>query len=174
MPNPQAGGPPLVGCPRLLIQYIRSYPPYLEAVSSIRNLRTRHAAVTRDPPNMAGFELVNGFIDTHTHDSELQAITAPPLISTIYKSPQHPLWLFQPAVSSSAVPWQRVLIVEIPQLHALRSPLYRLPYRTDLIAQIVFKITLRHGPSTNASFSTIPQLLRVYSLLWERVYRAVA
>ena len=26
--NPQAGGPPLVGCPRLLIQYIRSYPPY--------------------------------------------------------------------------------------------------------------------------------------------------
>ncbi|KAJ4452211.1 hypothetical protein ANN_03729 [Periplaneta americana] len=44
-PNPQAGGPPLIGCPRLLIQYIRSYPPYLEAVSSIRNLRTRHAVV---------------------------------------------------------------------------------------------------------------------------------
>jgi hypothetical protein len=53
-PNPQAGGPPLVGCPRLLNQYIRSYPPYLEAVSSIRNLRTRHAMVTRDPPNMEG------------------------------------------------------------------------------------------------------------------------
>jgi hypothetical protein len=30
--NPQAGGPPLVGCPRLLIQYIHSYPPYLQAV----------------------------------------------------------------------------------------------------------------------------------------------
>jgi hypothetical protein len=30
----------------LLIQHIRSYPPYLEAVSSIRNLRTRHAVVT--------------------------------------------------------------------------------------------------------------------------------
>ena len=27
-PNPQAGGPPLVGRPRLLIQFIRSYPPY--------------------------------------------------------------------------------------------------------------------------------------------------
>ena len=27
-PNPQAGGPPHVGCPRLLIQFIRSYPPY--------------------------------------------------------------------------------------------------------------------------------------------------
>jgi len=23
-----AGGPPLVDCPRLLIQFIRSYPPY--------------------------------------------------------------------------------------------------------------------------------------------------
>jgi hypothetical protein len=28
MPNSQAGGPPLVGCPRLLIQNIRTYPPY--------------------------------------------------------------------------------------------------------------------------------------------------
>ena len=27
-PNPQAGRPPLVSCPRLLIQYIRNYPPY--------------------------------------------------------------------------------------------------------------------------------------------------
>ena len=27
-PTPQAGGPPLVGCLRLLIQYIRSYPPH--------------------------------------------------------------------------------------------------------------------------------------------------
>jgi len=26
--NSQAGGPPLVGCLRLLMQYIRSYPPY--------------------------------------------------------------------------------------------------------------------------------------------------
>jgi len=29
--NPQAGGPLLVGYPREFIQYIRSYPPYLEA-----------------------------------------------------------------------------------------------------------------------------------------------
>jgi hypothetical protein len=28
------------------------FPPYLEAVPSIRNLRTRHAVVSRDPPNM--------------------------------------------------------------------------------------------------------------------------
>jgi len=26
-PNHQAGGPPLVGCPRLFIQFILSYPP---------------------------------------------------------------------------------------------------------------------------------------------------
>jgi hypothetical protein len=30
----QAGGPPLVGCPRLLIQCIRTYPPYPQAVPS--------------------------------------------------------------------------------------------------------------------------------------------
>jgi hypothetical protein len=51
-PNPQAGGPPPVGCTRLLIQYILSYPPYLETVSSIRNLRTRHAVVTGDTLNL--------------------------------------------------------------------------------------------------------------------------
>jgi hypothetical protein len=26
--KPQPGGPPLFGCPRVFIQYIRSYPPY--------------------------------------------------------------------------------------------------------------------------------------------------
>jgi hypothetical protein len=36
-PNPQAVRPPPFGCPRLLIQHIRSYPPYLQTVSSIRN-----------------------------------------------------------------------------------------------------------------------------------------
>jgi hypothetical protein len=44
-------------------------------------------------------------LTTYTHDSELQAITAPPLISTIHKSPQLPPSMFQPTVSSPAVPW---------------------------------------------------------------------
>jgi hypothetical protein len=44
-PNPAAGGPHLVGSPR----YILSCPAYLEAISSILSLRTRHAVVTRDP-----------------------------------------------------------------------------------------------------------------------------
>jgi hypothetical protein len=39
--------PPLVGCPRLLIQYFCSYPLYLEAVCDLRNLRTRHGLVMR-------------------------------------------------------------------------------------------------------------------------------
>ena len=43
--NPQAGGPPLVGCPRLLIEYIRS-SLHLVGRSSIRNLRTHHAVLT--------------------------------------------------------------------------------------------------------------------------------
>jgi len=30
-PNPQVGVSPLVGCPRLLIQYIHSFSPFLEA-----------------------------------------------------------------------------------------------------------------------------------------------
>jgi hypothetical protein len=50
--NPQAGGPTPVGCLQLLLQYIRSYPPYLEAISSICNLRAHHAMVTGNPLNM--------------------------------------------------------------------------------------------------------------------------
>jgi len=37
---PPAGGPPLVGCPRLLIQYIRAATRHIRSRSSIRNLRT--------------------------------------------------------------------------------------------------------------------------------------
>jgi len=38
--------PPLLGCSLLLIQCIHSYLPYLEAVSSICNVRTRSIAVS--------------------------------------------------------------------------------------------------------------------------------
>jgi len=48
LPNPQAGGSPLVSCLKLLIKYIHSYPPYLEVVSSIWNLKTL-AMMTGDP-----------------------------------------------------------------------------------------------------------------------------
>lgn len=52
--NPSAGGPLLVGCPWLFIQYFPSYPPYLEAVSLVRNLRTRQAIMTRDQRTCVG------------------------------------------------------------------------------------------------------------------------
>jgi hypothetical protein len=38
---------------------------------------------------------------TYTHNSELQAVTAPSLISTIHKAPHHPLSLFEPSVFAS-------------------------------------------------------------------------
>jgi hypothetical protein len=68
-------------------------------------------------------------LTTYKHDSELHTITALSLIYIPYKSLQHPLRLFQPAVSS-AVPWQRLLAVQILQLQALRSYLHKLPYTT--------------------------------------------
>jgi hypothetical protein len=51
-PHPTSCGSHLVGCPRLLIQYTRSYPPCLEVVSSFRNLRTPHAVMTRNSFNV--------------------------------------------------------------------------------------------------------------------------
>jgi len=44
---------PLSAVKRLLIKYIRSYPPYLETVSSIRVLRTCYTVVTIDQLKMA-------------------------------------------------------------------------------------------------------------------------
>jgi hypothetical protein len=40
-----------------------------------------------------GFDCWMDVLTTYTHDSELQALTVPPLFSTIHKSPQHPLSL---------------------------------------------------------------------------------
>jgi hypothetical protein len=50
-PTPMLEDHPLSAARDCLL-YIRSYSPYPEGVSSIHNLRTRHAVVTRDPPNM--------------------------------------------------------------------------------------------------------------------------
>jgi hypothetical protein len=44
------------------------------------------------------------FLIAYVHHSELQVITVPLLTSTVHRSPQYPLSLFQPAVSSAAVP----------------------------------------------------------------------
>jgi hypothetical protein len=49
--QPASGGAPLVVCPRLFIQYIPTYPTYLETVSFTRKLKSRHALVTKEPLN---------------------------------------------------------------------------------------------------------------------------
>ena len=49
--NPQAGGPPLVGCPRLLIQFIRSYPPYRRPFLHPQP-EDAPCSGDRDPPDM--------------------------------------------------------------------------------------------------------------------------
>jgi hypothetical protein len=101
-------------------------------------------------------------LTAYTHDSELQAITTPLLISTIQKSPQHPLSLFQSAVFTSRS-LATVLTVEILQLDALKASVHRLPYITHTVAPAVFKITPRHGPRRNIPF---PLFLHVDSLIW--------
>jgi hypothetical protein len=113
---------------------------------------------------------------TYTHNSEIQVITASPLISTIHKSPQHMLrvssllCLHQPfpgngfnSGDSSASELKSSLNGGSP---GTDSFLHRLPYRTDLIAATVFLITPRHGPlRQHRSFS--------YALPPERVHRVV-
>jgi hypothetical protein len=54
-----------------------------------------------------------------THNPWVQVITVSSLISTLYKSLLQTLTLLQSAVSSLVVSWQRLLIVEIFQLHVL-------------------------------------------------------
>jgi hypothetical protein len=57
-PQPQTGDHPLSAicdCLSTMFHYVRCYPPYPEAVPSIRNLRTCHAGVTRDPLNEERF-----------------------------------------------------------------------------------------------------------------------
>jgi hypothetical protein len=94
---------------------------------------------------------VNEFID-HLHHSELQ-------IKVSQFTNHYTLSLLQSAVSSTAVPWQRLLtveMVEIIQLDALRFNLYSFGSQlttpeldcrssTELVAQIIFFITPRRG-----------------------------
>jgi hypothetical protein len=62
---------------------------------------------------------VDGFID-HLY-TRLVGTSDYGATAKLHKSQQHPLSLFQLAVSSSAVLWQRRLTVEIIQLHALTA-----------------------------------------------------
>jgi hypothetical protein len=90
------------------------------------------------------------------HNSELQVITAPPLISTLYKPLLQTLSLLYSAESSLAVPWQRPLTVKILQFNALTSLLlgeYPAASRTELPTKYQLRkstdpllITFQHRP----------------------------
>jgi hypothetical protein len=106
---------------------------------------------------------------TLAHNSELNLIAVSPLISTFHKTPQHPLSILQLAVSSRAIPWRRLPTVEILQHHTLKFCFHSLPYRTHLVAPVIFTITPRYGPCKNIPFPKVPLLLYVDSLQRERV-----
>jgi hypothetical protein len=65
-PNPKSGTLPTVGCPQLLIQNICSYPVYLDAVFSSRNLRTRHTVVAGTSRKRFLFNLRNVMFNFET------------------------------------------------------------------------------------------------------------
>jgi hypothetical protein len=74
---------------------------------------TKYCHVFRDCDYRWGMDWWMNLLTTYKHDSELQVITVLSLISTLHKSPQYLLSIFQPAVSSPAIPWQWLLTVEI-------------------------------------------------------------
>jgi len=68
-PNPQAGGPPLASCPRLLIQYIRSClphrRPFLHPQQFIRKIIFLFSCFSHDSPQWAMASSFTRFLD-HT------------------------------------------------------------------------------------------------------------
>jgi hypothetical protein len=101
------------------------------------------------------YGLVNGYIDDlyirHVSTSNCRA-TANLHNSQITTSPSK---FFQPAVSSPAFPQQRLLTVEILQLHTIRSSLNSLPCRTIFNSLCPLLITSRHGPHRKHSSSIV-------------------
>jgi hypothetical protein len=113
----------------------------------------------------------------YTYESELQAVTAPPLIPTTHKPSQHPLSLFPACCvftrrslatasksGDSSASRAQVLCSQPPVQNS-----------TKLIARTVLVINSRHGPHTSRKHqNTVLLLLRSCPLPRERVYRAVA
>jgi hypothetical protein len=97
------------------------------------------------------------------HHSELQVITALSLISTIYKSPQHPLSIFSRPlflISRSLATASNSRDSWASRAHGLSSqPSVQNStdnWRRNLVTSIVFKITPRHGPRRKHRFQVLP------------------
>jgi hypothetical protein len=74
-----------------------------------------------------GLGLRLDLLTIYTHELELQAITTPPLLSTIHKSPQHPLSIFQPVFTNRSLATAscaEVLSSQTPVQNWLRRPSY--------------------------------------------------
>jgi hypothetical protein len=103
-----------------------------------------------------GLDLWINLLTTNTYDSEIQAITAPPLTSTIHTTPQHPLSLFQPVAFT-----RRFLVTASNNGYSsssvLKTSLQRLFLRTLnwLSSNLVSLITSRHGPPRKHSSSIV-------------------
>jgi hypothetical protein len=109
--------------------------------------------------------------NTYTHDSELQEIRAPPIISTIHKSPQHQLSLFSACCLISrylaTASNSRDSSASRAKVLSSQPPLQN---STQLIGPTVLVRTSRHGPHRNHS-STVAYMSVAAE---ERVYRAVS
>jgi hypothetical protein len=97
--------------------------------------------------------------------THLGTITALLLNTTLYISPQHPLSLFQSAVSSPAVPWHRNLTAKILQLSALRFSYHSRPCRTLAIPPIMAP-SLLNLPCRAQISTANPQLSTLLSYDW--------
>jgi hypothetical protein len=104
-------------------------------------------------------------LTTYTHHSEIQAITALSLISTLYKSPQHPLSHFPACCIFVSRSLSTALKVEILQLHTVRFYHHSIPCRSlfSPFAPIVFRISARHGPGRKHSYNNPFFVARVVS-----------
>jgi hypothetical protein len=67
-------------------------------------------------------------------------------------------YAFSSLLSWPAVTWQRLLTMEILQLHALRSSLHSLPYTTQLNSQLEVEVTVRLTVSQSVSLGVGPHL----------------
>jgi hypothetical protein len=103
------------------------FTSWLFSYSTIQHYSLPHTAAVQSVAT--GLDI--GFID-HLYTRLLNTSNYSATInlhkSRITTAPAKP---FPASVSSPVVPWQRLLTEEILQLHALRSSLHRLPYRTQ-------------------------------------------
>jgi hypothetical protein len=115
--------------------------------------------------------LVNGFIDHH--DSELQAMTALPLLYKLYKSLEHKLSLFICYVftSRSLVTSSNTGDSSVFAITPLSAGVY---LTTKLIAPTVLVLTSRHGPHKKHLVSKNNSIVACLFFPREGVYRAVA